>query len=189
MSRRFRQYGLLACLSLAGAFTLSSCTGSGPWFSGHLDIESAELQSRLDQRFPIHQCKTPLLCLDLTHPQVALKEGDDRIALGVDVKVLLGMREHAGRVRFVGRPRYDAPQGALFLDDLEITTLEIEGLSPDHAEWVKSAGTPLARRALQSHPLYTVHDSTIKGAILKRTVSEVRVVDGQLRVTFSVTAP
>jgi hypothetical protein len=176
----------IAVLAAAG---LSCCAVLGPIASGHLDIEAAELQSRIAPRFPQRHCKTLLLCMELSNPLLALSEGDDRIRFTVDVKVALGPRERAGRIALAARPRYVPGEGQLFLDDLEITSFEFAQLPEEVADWVRAAGTLAARRALQAHPVYTLDDSTAKGALAKRTVSDVRVVGGKLRVTFAGSGP
>jgi hypothetical protein len=167
--------------ALLAALGLSSCGVMG---LGHLDIEQAQLQARIAQRFPLHHCKLVVACLDLSNPVVVLREGEDRIGLTADVKVLLGTRERTGRIGLSGKPRYVQNDGQLFLDDLQITTLELAGFPQDYVELVKASGTTLARQALQSHPVYTLDASTAKGALAKRSVSDVKVVDGKLRVTF-----
>jgi len=181
---RFRRL-LLLCLASLVAAELCGCTPLSLLASGHLDIESTEPQSRIAKRFPARHCKTVLLCVDLSNPVVMFSEGDDRIGLAVDVRIILGTRERTGRISLLGRPRYVPSQGMLFLDDLEITQLDMAGLPEDYAEWLRTGATLVARQSLQNHPVYTLEDSTTKGAFAKRTISDVRVVGGKLRVTFA----
>ena len=179
---------LVVCMAVLATAALSCCAALGAIASGHIDIDSTDLQSRIAAHFPARYCKTPLLCVELSNPLVALNEGDDRIGLALDVKFTLGTRERAGRIGLAGRPRYVASQGQLFLDDFEIKHLDVAQLSAEYVEWVQTGATLLARHALQDHPVYTLDDSTAKGAFEKRAISDVRVIGGKLRVTFASSA-
>ncbi|MBV8037777.1 DUF1439 domain-containing protein [Roseateles sp.] len=153
--------------------------------AGHLDIEPAELQARIATRFPTHHCKLVIACLDLANPVVVLTEGEDRIGLNVDAKVALGGRERTGRLGFSGRPRYVPAEGQLFLDDLQITTLEFAGLPEEYAALVKRSGPEALNAQLRSRPVYTIDTGTAKGALAKLAVKDVKVVDGKLRISFA----
>jgi len=184
MTRRLPTIAAALLAALAAALGLTYCGAMGRIASGHLDIEQAELQARIAPRFPTHHCKIVIACLDLSNPLVVLKEGDDRIAFTADVKVVLGTRERTGRIGLSALPRYVPNDGQLFLDDLQITTLELAGFPEEYAELVKARGAVAARQALQSHPVYTLDTSTAKGAFAKQAVRDVKVVNGRLRVSF-----
>lgn len=173
-----------AAIALLAAVVLAGCGYLGAMAQGHLDIEQAELQARIATRFPVRNCKLVIACLDLSNPVVVLREGEDRLGLDADVRLLLGTRERTGRIGLSGRPRYVQNDGQLFLDDLQITTLELAGFPPEYAELVKANGAVLARQALQSHPVYRLESSTAKGAFAKQAVRDVKVVNGKLRVSF-----
>lgn len=180
---RFRWPSFLWMALLAAAH-LCACTSLGVMTRGYLDIEQAQLQSPIATRFPAHYCKTVLFCVELSKPQVTLDEGEDRINLAVEIRIVVGTRERTGHLGLAGRPRYVPSQGQLFLDDLEVTRLEMVDLPDEYAEWVRIGATLEARRVLQAHAIYTLDDSTAKGTFAKRTISDVRVVNGKLRVTF-----
>ena len=184
ISTQFRRL-ILVVMAVLMVAQLSACTPLGVMSRGYLDIEPAQLQSRLAARFPARYCKTVLFCVELSNPQVTLKEGEDRINFAVDVRIVLGTRERTGRIGLAGRPRYVQSEGQLFLDDLEVTQLEMTDLPGDYAEWIRLGATVEARRALQAHPVYTLDDSTAKGALAKRSLSDVRVTEGKLRLTFA----
>ncbi|MDR7272603.1 hypothetical protein J2X20_005286 [Pelomonas saccharophila] len=170
--------------ALLAAVALATCGVVSRISDGHLDIEQAELQARIAPRFPTHHCKLLIACLDLSNPVVVLAEGEDRIGLNVDAKVQLGGKERIGRVGFTGRPRYVPADGQLFLDDLQITTLELAGLRDEYAEIVKRSGPGMINAQLQSHPIYTIDASTAKGTLTKLAVRDVKVVNGKLRIDF-----
>lgn len=180
MNRRL----LALTATLLAVLPLATCAVLGRISDGHLDIEQAELQARIAPRFPTHHCKLLIACLDLSNPVVVLTEGEDRIGLTADAKVVLGTRERTGRVGFSGRPRYVPAEGQLFLDDVQITTLEFAGLPQEYAAIVKLQGPGMINAQLQARPVYTIDASTAKGALAKMAVRDVKVVNGKLRVSF-----
>lgn len=180
MTRRL----LTVAAALLVAVALSYCGFASRVSDGHIDIERAELQARIAPRFPAHHCRIVIACLDLSNPVVVLAEGDDHIGLTADVKVSLGGSERAGRVGFAGRPRYVPADGQLFLDDLQITTLELAGFPAEYAALVKKHGPSLLSAQLQSHPVYTINTATTRGALAKWVVRDVKVVGGKLRISL-----
>lgn len=170
---------------LIASVALATCAVVSSLNSGHLDIEQAELQARIAPRFPTHHCKLLIACLDLSNPVVVLTEGDDRIGMTADAKVTLGTSERTGRVGLSARPRYMPAEGQLFLENLQVTTLELSGLPAEYAEVVKLYAPQLAKDALQRRPVYTLDTSTAKGALARLAVRDVEVVGGKLRVSFA----
>lgn len=169
---------------LLTALAMTTCAVVSRLSDGHLDIDQVELQARIAPQFPTHHCKLIVACLDLSNPVVVLTEGADRIGLDVDARVGLGGHERTGRVGFSGRPRYVPGKGQLFLDDLQITTLEFAGLPEEYAALVKLRGPAVINAQLQSRPIYTLDAGSAKGALARMTVRDVKVVDGRLRVSF-----
>jgi hypothetical protein len=174
-----RQGGILAAAVLAAAL-LEGCASFA-----HVDIDQAELQSRIAARFPTHHCKLLIACVDLSDPVVLLQEGDDHIRFTTAVKVVLGTQERTGRIGLSGRPRYVPDAGQLFLDDVQITTLELSGVPEAYVELVRARGADAARQALQSRPVYTLDGHSAKGALARRAVRDVKVVNGRLRISFT----
>lgn len=180
MTRRFAAFAV----ALIAAVALATCAVVSRISNGHLDIELAELQARIAPRFPTHHCKLLVACLDLSNPIVVLTEGEDRIGLTVDAKVNLAGQERIGRAGFSARPRYVPAEGQLFLDDLQITTLELAGLRDEYAEIVKRSGPGMINAQLQSRPVYTIDTRTTQGAMARLAVRDVKVVNGKLRISF-----
>ena len=187
LANRFLRPALIG-LAAGAAAALWSCTTLGVLASGHLDIEATELQARVSPRFPVKHCKTVLLCAELSNPVVTLSEGDNRVGLSVDIKINLGPRERSGHLGLTGRPRYAQEQGQLFLDDLQVSQVDMGSGPGDYAEWLRYIATLAAQQALQGRPVYTLDEHTAKGALAKRAISDVRVTQGKLRVTFAGSA-
>lgn len=147
-----------------------------------IDIDQAQLQQRVDERFPQKHCTMLVACLTLSQPVVKLAEGSPRIGLSADVLVSLGRRRMPGQVTFSGVLRYVRYEGDFFLDDVQIDNFSLSGFPPDLVQVVKVRGPDALRRTLQGHPIYT-----LKGAhatLARLAVRDVQVVDGKVRVTF-----
>ena len=149
-----------------------------------LEIGQAELQQRLDARFPQKSCAMFVACITLTHPRVLLIDGSPRIGLSADIVVSLGHRELRGQVAFSSLLRYVRYEGDFYLDDVQVDNFALTGASPDMVQVVKQRGPEALRRALQGHPIYTLKGDATRSALAKLAVRDVTVVDGKVRVTF-----
>jgi hypothetical protein len=149
-----------------------------------IDIDQAQLQQRLDQRFPQKNCAMLVACVTVSHPVVRLTEGSPRIGLAADVLVTLGHREMPGQVAFSGLLRYVRYEGDFYLDDVQVDNFALTGFPPDLVQVVKVRGPDALRRALQGHPIYTLKGDGARSALAKLAVRDVQVVGGKVRVTF-----
>ena len=176
---------ILFCVT-AGAVLLATAWWAVTSFmpEGAIDIDQAQIQQRLDARFPQKTCTMMVACLTLSAPVVSLTEGSERIGLAADVLVTLGRREMPGQVAFSGVLRYVRYKGEFYVDDVRIENFALTGFPPDLVQVVKLRGPAAMRRALEGHPLYTIKGDATTTALARLAVRDVRVVDGKLRVTF-----
>jgi hypothetical protein len=172
----------LAIVAVLGAASWWAITAFMP--QATIDIDQAQLQERLDARFPQKNCTMLVACLTLSNPVVKLTEGSPRIGLSADVLVTLGHRQMPGQVAFTSQLRYVRYQGDFYLDDVQIDNFSLAGFPPDLVQVVKVRGPDALRRALQGHPIYTLKGDTARSALAKLAVRDVRVVNGKVRVTF-----
>jgi len=170
---------------------LAAVVAAGGWWAvttfmpqASIDIDQAQLQQRVDARFPQKHCSMMVACLTLSKPVVRLTEGSPRINLSADVLVALGHREMPGQVSFSGVVRYVRYEGDFFLDDIHVDNFSLTGFPPELVQVVKVRGPDALRRTLQGHPIYTLKGQGARAALAKLAVRDVQVVDGKLRVTF-----
>ena len=150
-----------------------------------IDVDQAQLQTHLADRFPQKHCTLMVACLTLSDPRVRLAEGSDRIGLSADVLMALGRRQVSGKVAFSGVLRYVRYDGDFFLDDVQVDDFELTGLPPEFVDVVKAKGPAAMRRALEGHPIYSIKDDkSVKTSLARLAVRDVRVVGGKVRVTF-----
>jgi hypothetical protein len=181
MNRRHLAIGLGAVL-LAGAAAWWAIDAFMP--EAFIEIDQAQLQARLDARFPQKNCAMMVACLTLSDPRVTLTEGSERIGFAADVLVTLGKREMPGKVAFSGVLRYVRYQGDFYLDDVQVDNFSLTGFPPDLVQVVKSRGPAAMRRALEGHPIYSIKGDNTRSALAKFAVRDVQVVNGKVRVTF-----
>jgi hypothetical protein len=151
---------------------------------GAIDIDQAQLQQRLDERFPQKNCAMGLACVTLSAPVVTLTEGSPRIGLAADVLVTLGHREMPGKVAFSGVLRYVRYEGDFYLDDVQIDNFSLAGFPPEFVQVVQVRGPAVLRRALEGHPIYTLKGDSARARLARLAVRDVKVVGGKVRVTF-----
>ena len=170
---------------------VAAVAAAGGWWAvttfmpqASIDIDQAQLQQRVDARFPQKHCSMMVACLTLSKPVVRLTEGSPRINLSADVLVALGHREVPGQVTFSGVVRYVRYEGDFFLDDIRVDNFSLTGVPPELVQVVKVRGPDALRRTLQGHPIYTLKGQGARAALAKLAVRDVQVVDGKLRVTF-----
>ncbi|MEO5690188.1 MAG: DUF1439 domain-containing protein [Burkholderiaceae bacterium] len=149
-----------------------------------IDIDQAQLQQRLDARFPQKNCAMIVACVTLSSPLVKLTDGSPRIGLSADVLVSLGHRDMPGKVAFSGALRYVRYEGDFYLEDVQIDNFSLSGFPPEFVQVVQARGPAALRRALEGHPIYTLKGDTARSALAKLAVRDVQVVGGKVRVTF-----
>ena len=171
--------GVVAATAAAGWWAVTSFMPEAS-----IDIDQAQLQQRVDARFPQKNCAMMVACLTLSSPVVTLADGSPRIGLSADVLVSLGHREMPGKVAFSGVLRYVRYEGDFYLDDVQVDNFSLTGFPPDLVQVVKVRGPAALRRALEGHPIYTLKGDTARSALAKLAVRDVKVVNGKVRVTF-----
>lgn len=167
-----------------------ACSAIGWWIvvefvpAAAIDIDPAQLQARIAERFPQKNCTMMVACLTLVEPHVALAEGSQRIGLVANVTVSWGRREMPGTVAFSGSLRYVRDDGDFYLDDVRLDHFSLDGFSPAMVQVVKAYGPTALSRALEGHPIYTLKGRGESAGLIKLSMRDAQVVDGKVRVTF-----
>lgn len=173
----------LGCVAAAGAAGWWAVTTFLP--EEAIDIDRAQLQQRLDARFPQKHCALGVACVTLSTPVIQLTDGSPRIGLSADVLVAMGHREATGQVAFSGVLRYVRYEGDFFLDDVQVDNFALTGAPPELVQVVKVRGPAALRRILEGHPIYSLKgEPSARAALARLAVRDVHVVDGKVRVTF-----
>ena len=178
----------------AGAFLVVAPYGCARRDTGDVTVTIPRdvIQERVAREFPL--TRGPVR---LSDPRVTLRADSDRIGLEtrIDAPVelpLLGRVEVRARAAGDGRLRYDPGTASFLLDDPALVDLSVEGLPDAVAGRVASRAQalmgPVLREVYPSVPLHTL-DRSLSHRVARRFLRGVRVTNGQVEATFSLTRP
>ena len=175
-----------ASAALAAAVLMLACNGIGRDDAGLLYVEltAGELQSQLEQAFPIRSCALEVACVRFSEPRLQLLEGANRLQFNSAIRIEFGPLQLPGNIAMSGTPRYDTQQAAFFLDDLQVEQLSIAGLAPELTRRVQSQGGPLLQPLFDRTPLHRIDGDSLRGALLRRGLRGITVTQGAVRATF-----
>jgi hypothetical protein len=178
----------LTWLMLAATLLLAACATRLPPLV--LTYSTAELESRLAERFPAQKRQSVLYELTLANPRVMLKPEAKRvaIALEIDLQFPLGGRGLKGSVTLSGKPRYDEATRGVFLEDGALDILDLERLPAPLQEPLRAALSGVARDTLAKNPIATVKEEQLKRGPVMLTPKKFDVVAEGLRIEFDVGA-
>jgi hypothetical protein len=161
---------------------------AGWWSYGRLQrdirvsISAAELSTKVNSIFPLKRCA--IVCMAFSDPQVAMPVGGDKIELTATLTASLGPIEFPGKARLTARPRYDSASASVYLADVAIPEISMAGVPENVTSLVQQHGPLIANTALAQTPVYQIADAGLVGKIAKRTLTDMRVVNGQLELSF-----
>ena len=103
-------------------------------------FSEAQLQRKLGERLPLTRRFLAFFEVTLSQPRVHLREGADRVAMGIDVALGLGsVGPLGGSVDVSGGVRYDSGRGAFFLTDPVIERVAVQGIPEKYAGKAREA--------------------------------------------------
>ncbi len=142
-------------------------------------LERSDLQQRVERLFPVVH-EDALVRLQLTHPEVVLRSGSDRIGLGLRVKADLAGQPLIGRAQVDGKLRYLKQSGEFYLDDPLIRELHVNGLEPAYRDLLLVAAQTGLQELLRLRPVYVLGQMGEPKRIMGSELKSVTVEDGQL---------
>ena len=151
-----------------------------------LHFTAAQLTRQLAASFPQRRCLLGMACLDLRNPRVDIRPGDERLFVDVDAVLQAGgQASGTGSARLAGLPRYDARQGAFFVDHPRLLSLSVPGISPVEERAARGVlNTMLAEDLLSNQPVWVLDDSDPQQALARLALRKVEVRDGKLVLTM-----
>ncbi len=153
------------------------------WFSHHateIRIPRTQLRAQLGERFPVERTAFLLLHWRLEGPALTLLPQRQRVAIGIDARLLgfrleNGRRDLGGRIDLESGLRYDEARGALFLSDPILTRLSIDGLPAAHAQRAAESLRGLLDEALTRQPLLVLKPAAPAPGASRPRLRELRV--------------
>lgn len=148
-------------------------------------LTEQELQQQLNQ-IKSQQYQDGFLTIDLKNPVINLNSDSNKIALtGLVETLFLGNLKANANFRVLGKINYQAEQGAFYLYDIELDSLQSEQIPEQYIANIKGAVTQLLNQILKEQAVYTLSDSNLQEALAKATLKKVEVQEGKLTLTFS----
>jgi hypothetical protein len=151
-----------------------------------IEITPEQIQERLDRKFPIRKKYLMVLELTLADPEVALREGSDRVGFDVAAftNVIVNAEDLEGTASVSSTIRYDRKEGALLLVDPRVEDLTISLLEEKYQDGVKEVANIAADEYLDDYEIYKLDQSDFKQKIAKLIIKDVVVEDGLLKITL-----
>lgn len=162
-------------MRLAFILLIAASACSAP-FRATIELSEAELQSRLDQRFPIEKSAV-VAKVALDHPRVVLDAASDRIGIECEahaIAVFAG--EHHGKVAVNGRLEYDRETSTVYLVDPEIVRMEFPDLPQEHLPMIRDAASIALKTKLARIPLHQLDGVPERALVQSVDVKEGRVI-------------
>lgn len=181
--------GIIKGLIIALA-VLACAAGAALWWAWgktyDLTLTAAQLQAKIDPKFPIEKRYLVLVVLRLTDPVVKLKEGSDRIGIAVKAMVSFEKSSCQGTAELSGGIHYDPATGQFSIVDARVERLDVDQLPPKyHAAALTVAGLA-AKEYLDRYPVYTLQATDTKTSAAKLLLKSVRVENGSLVIRLGV---
>jgi len=126
-------------ISAALVFFLSQACSSGTLFRTRLEFSSAEIEERLQSKFPVKK-KHAFFTVTFSDPKVLLEQGAERMALRCAVDaVLLGSQPYKGELMLDGNITYQKETGEFYLADSTVRHFKLYDVSMKFQKQLEAA--------------------------------------------------
>lgn len=179
LNRPFRSLLLIALFSMG-----FSCSAHA-LFSKTISLSQQELQQQLDQMGSA-QYQDALLSVLVKDPKVELSPGSDKIGLRGKVEtVLLGTLQASALLHLRGSVIYKAKEGAFYLQNIELLSLESDQIPPKQLANVQSIVENLLNQLLEEQPIYELNEAEHTEQLAKAVLKNVSVENAKVLLHLS----
>jgi hypothetical protein len=172
--------------ALAGLAALAAPAAHAGYniFTGEFTVEQAELQARVDTRFPLSFSYAQLFDVRVSHPRLRLGAGTARAAITVDLAVRSAFvaQPLAGTLVISSKLRFDGPTRSIRLVEPDADRIEFQGLAPADSQQLQAIGQVVAQQALQDFAVHTFTAEELTRGNRVFTPGEITVVDGAIKI-------
>ncbi|MBN2717336.1 MAG: DUF1439 domain-containing protein, partial [Deltaproteobacteria bacterium] len=144
-------------------------------------MSQAEIQQKVAPKFPL-QKKVLIADVTLHSPKVYFT--DDRVGMKVSIDAIFLKYPLKGAADVQGKLRYVAQSGEFFVDEVDIVSLDAGNASLVNTDQLKKVIGPIVSNALQTTPVYTLPDDTLRAQLVGKLLKRVTVQGGSLIATF-----
>jgi len=145
-----------------------------------MEISEKTLQKKIQAMMPLSK-KTDFINVVLTKPIIDLRKDSDKIALStvIDATALGGLKG-TGTIDMAGNVIYNAKEGAIYLQNIEVLNISSDSISENFKPMAKSLAQELINNALKTNPIYRLDVSKPEEKIAKATLKSIKVKDEKL---------
>lgn len=151
-----------------------------------LSFTAEQLQSMLQQRFPVQQ-KDVFITTTFSDPRVMLQDGSDRIGLQITATVTaLGRKAATGNLLADGQIAYVPAEGTFYFENGRVLDIQIAGLPEDLKSVVQQLADPLIDQHLKHVALYRLKPEDTQQALVKTFLKSAEIKNGRLVLQIGV---
>ncbi len=165
---------VVACLGVACLLGVSCAS------KVTLKVSRAELQERLDKKFPISKRKS-VFELKLSDPRLTLVEQADLLQLALSAEAFaLGTPLGRSEVTVQGGVHYDKELKAFFLTDPHLTGLDVAHIPERYHDKLRKSVDIVVHEILPMIPIYKLDKSSFKHSLSRAFLRRAWVADHAL---------
>ena len=179
---------IAAALLLVSALVIGAYT----YFHGkiyEIRLSEAEIRATVDAHFPITKSYL-LVQVTLQQPRVALRDGSERVALGIDTLLNVHVDNQqlplGGSIDVETGVRYEAGAGQFFLTEPIITHLDVQGIPQKFTATLRELVRGELGRQFARYPVYTLRLNNMKTAAAWLVLRRVQIDHDVLVLTLGV---
>ena len=176
---------MLACLALC------LCASVGTFWNfmrGEFMIDEAEVQRRLERRFPRDfKLRDDTLTVTLSNPQATLPRDQTHLELAFDMHLNVPgvRRQPQGHFALVSGLRYDPATYSLYLHEPVLTALDLPLGATLQGEQLKAMSNELLADYARNVPVYTLSEHRRNDIPMGRSIDAVDIENGRIIIRVS----
>jgi hypothetical protein len=153
-------------------------------------ITQDKIDSSLAERFPVTKRYLLIFSITYSNPQVTLLEDEDRVQIGLDATLNIRIdgqsKDLGGTVLMTSGVRYDSERQEFYLDDADLTKLEIAGIPDKWLAQVTDFSSKAAKEYIETKPVYRLRAKDAKTVAAKMLLKEFEVRAQAIYVTLGI---
>jgi len=173
--------GIIGVIVIGGFFTAQHFLEKGIT----IKISAAQINKVVKPKFPRTK-KSIFHELVLSNPHISFLSKENKIQCKVDTKFkfLFGGVTTKGKTVAAGRVAYDAKRGHIYIKDVQIKDIQLEGVSSNDLLVIKPIISNLMKATLNNLPVYKLDPNNKKHALAKKNLRSIEVKGNKLVVTL-----
>lgn len=156
-----------------------------------INLSENQIESQMSGYFPYHkEALMGNLKLDLSQPDLILKEGSNRAELAINSVVTTAGTAWPGKLTFSFGLDYAEDTGTFYLVEPRLEKMAMDGVPAAVTSSFTQYMLPLLQQYLTRVPVYTLKaDASTGQNIARRTLKKIAIRDKSLQVTLGVVDP